>query len=86
LFVICADIIPGTDFVENNINIFKTLSFCSFLFNFHIGTTLTFPPIEISFNVFSWFVRCFAGHLPEEHTYHVWDLFFSRMNSGSGGE
>ena len=68
--------------------IFTTLFlFFFFLFLlFLLGTTLTFPPIEISFNVFSWFVRCFAGHLPEEHTYHVWDLFFSRMNSGSGGE
>jgi len=46
------------------------------------GTTLTFPPIEISFNVFSWFVRCFAGHLPEEHTYHVWDLLLARLDGG----
>jgi hypothetical protein len=47
------------------------------------GKSLTFPPIEISFNVFSWFVRCFASHLPNEHTWNVWDLMFSRMNEGT---
>lgn len=46
------------------------------------GKNLTFPPVEISFNVFSWFLRCFAGHLPEEHTYNVWDLFLARLDEG----
>jgi hypothetical protein len=33
-------------------------------------------------NVWEWFIKCFAGPLPDQVYLQVWDLFFSRMGAG----
>ena len=40
--------------------------------------------IATRLNVWDWYIKCYAGRLPEEAYMRVWDLFFSRMAQGRG--
>lgn len=40
--------------------------------------------IATRLNVWDWYIKCYAGRLPEAAYMRVWDLFFSRMAQGRG--